>query len=167
MTADFIINERFVVRVSTNVVEDREAGGSVRMEPRHMKVLCSLAAQEGQLVERQTLITELWQNYGGADDALTQAISYLRKVLHDDGKSAIETVPKGGYILHARIAPVASPVASDPIARRSPRGMLIAGGAVVLLLLLIWFLRSGDPVAPVAPVDSSGGHEEAIAPEAP
>jgi DNA-binding winged helix-turn-helix (wHTH) protein len=56
-----------------------------------------------ELINRGYLKAKVWNNYGNADEALNQAISYLRKVLADDAKTMIETVPKKGYILRTVI----------------------------------------------------------------
>lgn len=99
----FIINNRFLVDPTLNYFKDRETNQELRLEPRLMDVLCFLAANENQLVTREKLIKEIWNDYGGADEALNQAVSFLRKLLVDREKKIIETIPKKGYILHAFI----------------------------------------------------------------
>jgi DNA-binding winged helix-turn-helix (wHTH) protein len=99
----FIINNRFLVDPTLNYFKDRETNQELRLEPRLMDVLCFLAANENQLVTREKLIKEIWNDYGGADEGLNQAVSFLRKLLVDREKKIIETIPKKGYILHAFI----------------------------------------------------------------
>ena len=82
---------------------DMVTGREVRLEPRLMHVLCLLAANVNQLVSREILIKAVWNNYGGADEGLTQAISFLRKLLEDRDKKVIETIPTRGYLLRATI----------------------------------------------------------------
>jgi hypothetical protein len=60
------------------------------------------------------LIKEVWNNYGGSDEGLSQAISFLRKVLDDQKKHIIETVPTKGYLLKATISDVAVAKESKP-----------------------------------------------------
>lgn len=103
MDKKFTINKRFLVEEPLNIVKDLENNLEHRLEPRLMSVLCMLAGHEGELVTRVQLITEIWNDYGGAEDSLNQAISYLRKTLQDTNKEIIETIPKKGYILHASI----------------------------------------------------------------
>jgi len=45
------------------------------------------------------MIREIWHNYGGGDEGLSQAISFLRKTFGDREKKLIRTVPKKGYQL--------------------------------------------------------------------
>ncbi|MEM7666294.1 MAG: winged helix-turn-helix domain-containing protein [Pseudomonadota bacterium] len=77
----------------------------ISLEPRVMAVLLSLSARQGEVVERITLLDEIWNDDEAADDSLTRAISLLRKAFGslDDG-SYIETIPKRGY----RLIPVCS-----------------------------------------------------------
>ena len=100
----FYINNRFFTDPATSSVKEIAGAKEIHLEPRLMNLLCLLALNEGKLVSRDFLIKEIWNNYGGADEGLTQAISFLRKVIGDKKKDIIETVPKKGYILHATIS---------------------------------------------------------------
>src|SRR4051812_34692418 len=103
MKEPFLINERFQVNPDLNYLTDKETGKETRLEQRLMDVLWLLAANHNQLVTRERLIREVWNDYGGADEGLNQAISFIRKILADSNKEIIETIPKKGYILHAAI----------------------------------------------------------------
>jgi DNA-binding winged-HTH domains len=100
----FYINNRFFTNPSTNTIKEIKGADEIHLEPRLMKLLCLLSSNEGKVVSREFLIKEIWNDYGGADEGLTQAISFLRKVIGDKKKNIIETVPKNGYILHAIIS---------------------------------------------------------------
>lgn len=80
---------------------DGHSEKAVKLEPRIIKVLEILIRHSPSVVTREQLIEEVWDNYGGAEDALNHAISQLRKVLHDTDKQnrIIETIPKKGYRL--------------------------------------------------------------------
>lgn len=83
------------------------AGAEVRrLEPQAMDLLVGLAGRAGEVVSRQQLLDEVWGGRIVGDDALTGAVSQVRKALGDDARSPrfVETVPKRGYRL--RIAPV-------------------------------------------------------------
>lgn len=98
-----IINNRFRVDVSRNEVSDTMKGTSIRLEPRLMKLLCLLVENRGQMVKRELIIKQVWNDYPGAGESLNQAISWLRKLLEDDQKKIIETLPKSGYCFHGTI----------------------------------------------------------------
>lgn len=107
MQGTFIIAKRYRVDAMRNTITDIEKGGETKVEQRLISVLSLLAAHPNELVNRDTLIKEVWNDYGGADEGLTQAISFLRKLLNDTDKILIETVPKKGYILHADVTETA------------------------------------------------------------
>ncbi|MDN3584583.1 winged helix-turn-helix domain-containing protein [Mucilaginibacter flavus] len=138
----FILNERFVIEPSLGSVQDKQAGTSTRIEPRLMDLLCMLVQYQGQLVSRAAITKEVWNDYGSADEGLTQAISYLRKLLADDEKSMIETIPKKGYILRAVATWPA--VDSKEIPTKFPSRKKVIWGICIfafLLLAAIFFYR--------------------------
>lgn len=100
MEQDFLINNRILIKPSVNTMINAD-NKEVRVEQRVMHVLLMLAKTPGQIVLREKIVTEVWNDYGGADEGLNQVISILRKTLNDTGKTLIETVPKKGYILNA------------------------------------------------------------------
>src|SRR6185312_248463 len=98
-----LINDRFYVDPLRNEVTDKRSGKLDHVEPRLMKLLCLLAAYGGKPVSRKMIVKEIWNDYPGGDEGLNQAISVLRKLLNDDEKRIIETLPKTGYCFHGRI----------------------------------------------------------------
>lgn len=63
------------------------------------QILHLLVKNAGQLVKKETLIREIWQDSFIEDSNITQQIYILRKTLGNDknGKPLIETLPKRGY----------------------------------------------------------------------
>lgn len=71
-----------------------------------MDVLVSLIHRQGEVVERMTLLDEIWNDDEAADDSLTRAISLLRKAFGNiDEMTYIETIPKRGYRLVPPVIP--------------------------------------------------------------
>lgn len=99
----FVLNSRFQIDPSRKVVVDTVLQKENRLENRLMNLLLLLCRHVGKLVSRELITREIWGDYGNADESLTQAISYLRKVLADDQKKIIETIPKKGYVLYAEV----------------------------------------------------------------
>lgn len=99
-----IINDLYQIDVSKNLFTNTTNGEEVRLEPRIMKLLVLLVENCGQVTKREIAIDTIWGNYGGADEGLTQAISFLRKILQDKDKKIIKTVPKKGYVFEANIS---------------------------------------------------------------
>ncbi len=81
-------------------------GRSVRVEPKVMQVLQCLAARPGETLTRNELLESAWAETFIEENALSRAVSLLRKVFDDDPRNpaVIVTIPKTGYRL---IAPVA------------------------------------------------------------
>lgn len=80
---------------------------TVQLEPRVMQLLCTLAAQPGEVFTRNDLLDEVWDGVTVGEEALTRAVSELRKAFRDDPKrpSVIETIYKTGYRLLAPVTP--------------------------------------------------------------
>ena len=80
--------------------------GRVSMEPKVMDLLQVLIDNAGIVVSRADLLDRIWsENYGG-DESLSRAISLLRRAFGEirGSHQYIETVPKRGYRLIAKIA---------------------------------------------------------------
>lgn len=132
----FEIDQRFEVDRSGNTVYDRQRGIRHRLEPRLMRLLCLLADNEGQVVSRETIIKEIWDDYPGAGDGLNQGISHLRKVLEDDNRSLIRTLPKIGYLFDG-LSPRSSN--SEPQDQKALKKNLLRYPVAVLLVASICF----------------------------
>lgn len=93
--------------------------GRFSVEPMVLNVLERLMAHNGNPVERDTLIDEVWGVSFGGDERLSRAISLLRKALGDDARtqSYIQTIPKRGYRLVASFADAQGSPAQTALAR--------------------------------------------------
>src|SRR5579871_4433095 len=125
-----LINDRFYVDPLRNEVTDKQKGKLERVEPRLMKLLCLMVENEGRTVSREKIVTEIWNDYPGGDEGLNQAISVLRKLLDDDKKKIIETLPKTGYCFHGKID-------HDQIAAKRKSFKKIYVSAAMFLLLIV------------------------------
>ncbi|SMD32257.1 DNA-binding winged helix-turn-helix (wHTH) domain-containing protein [Reichenbachiella faecimaris] len=127
-----------------------------KVEPRIMHVLQILMNNSPQVVSREQLIDEVWDNYGGADDALNQAISHLRKVLNDTNKNdrIIETVVKKGYRFTGELG-VNYQSSQEPNHkfRLSTRWIALIAIVMLFLLFVIYWIRSSESYVPKAPMD--------------
>jgi DNA-binding winged helix-turn-helix (wHTH) protein len=89
-----------------NLIE--RSGRTVQVERQVMLVLLFLVERAGRVVTRDEILSALWSDSFSNDEALTQAVSKLRKALGDSaGESrTIQTIRKVGYLL---IGPVSFP----------------------------------------------------------
>ncbi len=153
MNSDFRVGP-WLVQPSLNSIS--ENGTSTRLEPKVMEVLVCLSHRAGEPVTKEELLQTVWPDTFISDDVLKRSISELRRVFGDDPRESriIETIPKRGYRLVARVESVNAalgPAADIPTnsgeARRSiasGRGLRIIGiaigvAATALLLLLLGF----------------------------
>lgn len=126
---------RFRVDPSRRIISGPD--GDTTIEPKIMAVLQMLAKSPGEVVTRQEFIESIWRTEFGGDESLTRAVSHLRKIFgtFQGEHSYIETVPKNGYRLIARVD--ALPAGYGPTGR--PRIIaLVAIGILAILAVFIY-----------------------------
>ena len=98
------VGTRYVQPMRNQVTD---GGQEVSVEPRVMAVLCYLAQHAGRVVTRDELLDAVWADLVVNEDALTRAVSELRKLFGDDPRSpkVIQTVRGRGYRLIAPVRP--------------------------------------------------------------
>jgi TolB-like protein/DNA-binding winged helix-turn-helix (wHTH) protein/Tfp pilus assembly protein PilF len=96
----------WLIEPSLNAVSHN--GESIHLAPRVMGVLVCLAQHPGQSVSKEVLLQTVWPDTFVSDDVLKGSVSELRRVLEDDARepTIIQTIPKRGYRLVARVQPV-------------------------------------------------------------
>ena len=107
----------WVVDPQLNQIQHQHSSESRHLEPRLAKLLCHLAAHQGKVVERDTLVALLWPRVIVNENSLTRAVSELRKQLTVSAETRInyiETIPKRGYRL---VVPVIVPM-TEPVTAR-------------------------------------------------
>jgi transcriptional activator of cad operon len=99
----------------------------VRLEPRTMRLLVTLADRAGEVVSADDLLDRVWPNVIVTPDSVYQAIAALRKLLGDDPKMPryVATVPKQGY----RMVAAVWPIGATENAYRAPDRTFITGSA--------------------------------------
>lgn len=100
LSTDFTVGA-WLVRPQLNQLQHRHSDLTRHLEPRLAKLLCYLAANESEVVDRETLVSVLWPRVIVNENSLTRAVSELRKQLQlaDESLVYIETIPKRGYRL--------------------------------------------------------------------
>jgi DNA-binding winged helix-turn-helix (wHTH) protein/TolB-like protein len=121
------------------------SGQEIHLEPVVLKLLIYLISHRDQLVEQQELMDTVWGDTVISESALRQAVARLRKALGDDfdTPSYVETVHSKGYRFIAEVQETDSSDHADsaPVEPRktAERRVLIAGAAIVILVLLAVF----------------------------
>ncbi len=158
----FLIGGRLVQPALNRVSGE---GGDQQVEPRLMHVLVCLASRPGEVISRTDLLETVWNATVVQEEALTHAISQLRRLFGDDPRSprVIETIHKAGYRL---IAPVSPPESAEALAtsagggtltpparpaRRHPfpwRTGLSVAAALVVAIAAVWQLADDSDTQP-------------------
>ena len=118
---DFVIDRR--ERVLTR------SGEPLELNARYFDALALMVEHAGQLIAKDRFMDEVWRGVPVTDEALTQSIRTLRKLLGDDASRPrfIETVPKHGYRFIAEVRADGRTVVARP-----PRewGLLAGAGTI-------------------------------------
>lgn len=106
----------------------------VELSGRYLDALVLLAGEPGRLVTKDRFMEEVWRGVPVTDEALTQCIKTLRRVLGDDAGRPrfIETVPKHGYRFVAAMGSVRSVALAPSTSASDWRQFLLLGGAGVV-----------------------------------
>ena len=139
------------------IITENNSKNRTKVEPRIMHVLQILMNNSPKVVPREQLIEEVWNNYGGADDALNQAISHLRKLLNDNDKEnrIIETVVKKGYQFIRENNIISDEKRKFSYAQHSSIFWMTISVIVLLTLaFLAYSTNAKNSNVPVAPVDN-------------
>jgi len=123
------------------------------LEPRVAGVLALLIARSGAPVTRDEFLDQVWGE-AGSDEALTQAVSRLRRLLGD--AQAVKTLPRVGYQLGVTPQQAAIPTQSGAIMtlqslmsraggrRLGSHAMAFAAGfALAAIVGLLWLVAHG------------------------
>ena len=115
----------------------RRNGQVVPLTPKCFDLLLVLAEHGGTVVERETLLREVWPDTFVEDGNLSQNISTLRKILGEisGGGLYIETIPKRGYCLVIPPAPAAAAPPPRPPAHR--HGWYLLASALLLGAIVV------------------------------
>jgi Tol biopolymer transport system component/DNA-binding winged helix-turn-helix (wHTH) protein len=140
-------------------------GRPVPLTPKVFEVLRVLVEHAGHLVDKETLLKEVWPDSFVEEGALNRSVSVLRKALGESasGPKYIETVPKRGYrFVEKAVHRVENN--PTPLLQPGPRAGLsrraVAAVVVVLIAAALSYRmlrpRDAEPTArtPVAPAHS-------------
>lgn len=129
--------------------ELRREGRAVRLQPQPARVLALLVARPGEVVTREELRRQIWNDgtFVDFERGLNFCIAQIRAALQDSAESPrfIETLPRRGYRF---IAPVGSPrnapetAAVEATPGNSSRMKVAAGGLAIAILVLIGMLAA-------------------------
>lgn len=105
------------------------------VEARQLKLLHLLIDNYGQAVSRNQIMDVLWNDTIVSDNSVSQAITQLRKSLHDDKETPrfIKTVPRVGYQLIAELSYPEKIIATVETSKQNRRQTIVIAGASAAL----------------------------------
>ncbi len=135
----FQVGEWRVEPTLNQIVRETEPEGVVKLEPKAMQVLVYLAERPGEVVDKESVIRDVWDGAFVSNEVLTNAIWELRRALGDDARSSvfIQTIPKRGYRL---VSPVSGVGESEKVLPPRSDGRWAAALAVVVAGAAAWLL---------------------------
>ncbi len=126
-------------------------GAEVRkLEPKVTRLLIFLVAHAGEVVSRDEIAKEVWQQTAVTDNSIARGVAALRRTLDDDWRNPtfVETISKTGYRLVATVSPTGrfrEPPPAHRKARRSSPRWVVPLGAVLLLLAIVSVMQTDSP----------------------
>lgn len=142
----------------------RRDGAPVALNARYLDALTLLVREQGRLITKDRFLDEIWRGVPVTDEALTQCIRTLRKLLGDDAAHPrfIETAPKHGYRFIMPVEPVGPEQGRPPAPARvfswpaffqlGAAGTIGGGIAGLLGGLIYGFVGASEPLAGVGAV---------------
>lgn len=123
--------------------ELRRDGAVVRLHPRALDILCTLAAAKGDVVGKDALMAQLWPGRIVGEGNLYVHVSGLRNAMdeHGEGHSYIVTVPSRGY----RLTGLVSASYADRVASPTPQPLPLPLPDKPSIAVLPFLSLSGDP----------------------
>ncbi|MGZ2412168.1 DNA-binding winged helix-turn-helix (wHTH) protein [Sphingomonas sp. F9_3S_D5_B_2] len=124
--------DRFVLDPADRLLCCDEA--PVEINARYLDALTLLVSEQGRLVTKDRFMDEVWRGVPVTDEALTQCIRTLRRLLGDDAARPrfIETVPKHGYRFVANVEEAAAaPVRTGARASSAREIILVGAGGTI------------------------------------
>jgi len=144
----FRVGEWRVEPTLNQIFRDSAPEQAVRLEPKAMQVLVHLAERAGEVVDKDSVIRDVWEGAFVTNEVLTNAVWELRRALGDDARSSvfIQTIPKRGYRLVSPVSGLAEPESAPPPGRARWWIAALAVGLASVLLRLLWPEPAEKPV---------------------
>ncbi len=119
-------------------------GADVPLRPKCFKVLSYLVEHHGLLVSKDEVLGAVWPGVVVTEDSLTQCLIQIRKVLGDDSRDMIRTVPRRGYLFDVPVTvhepdkdPVAPGAPDSLMSSRRPSRWSVGAGIILALAIAV------------------------------
>ena len=134
-----------VVEVDPGIGTVTGPGGNVHLDPKVLDVLHCLVSADGEVVSRETLMSEVWGDVIVTDFALSRCIYQLRKNLMraaDSDESPIQTLSKRGYRLNWPVGDIVPEQSKVNKNRKQTIAFISAFALVFMITASFWAVRN-------------------------
>ncbi len=83
---------------------------TIKLRPQSLEVLVLLLRHANQMVSKQDILDAVWNGIAVTDDSVTQCIADIRRVLSQEHRSQLQTVPRVGYRLVPGVTKSGKPI---------------------------------------------------------
>lgn len=138
-------------------------GNTVSVENKSMDVLVALASRAGDVLSNDDLIDAVWGGRPMGENPVYKCIANLRSALGDDSKAPqyIETIPRKGYRLVAKVSPLEGDAGEQqPAGSTNRRNLLFAATLAVVAVIAFLLVR---PDVDEAIIDAGPATDNSIA----
>jgi TolB-like protein/DNA-binding winged helix-turn-helix (wHTH) protein len=119
-------------------------GADVPLRPKCFQVLSYLVEHHGLLVTKDEVLGAVWPGVVVTEDSLTQCLIQIRKVLGDDSRDMVRTVPRRGYLFDVPVTvhepdkdPIAPGAPDSLMSRRRPSRWSVGAGIILALAIAV------------------------------
>lgn len=118
------------------------AGEEMHIEPKIQAFLTLLVESNGEVLEKNTLLSSLWDDPEKADERLRALVKKTREALGDSARSPkyIKTIPKRGYLFLADVVFESESTPSTP--SPATKWVGIIAGCFAVLSVIVYFMGS-------------------------
>lgn len=123
-------------------------------EPKVFDVLMALARRDGELVTREELIEEIWDNRPIGDEPINRCVHLLRGHLGDKDQRYVKTMHRKGYRLNMPVEldstalPSVEELRHDERVRNQGRFWMVVAAIIVTVLIAVFMRYVRQPIAP-------------------
>ena len=140
-----------------------ERGQPLALRAKSVLFLKTLLESNGRILSKSELADKVWPGMAVTDESISQCVADIRRILGDETRAVLETFPKQGYRINARIVRN-----SEPTSKARKLALLAAslGLAIAVVIGVLVFERRTDAptvlreVIAVFPLREEGGSEE-------
>ena len=114
---------------TTRTLTDKD-GHHAQLRNKSKEVLACLLKTPNQTVTKAEILDSVWSDVTVSDESLVQCVADIRRIIGNDARKILETVPREGYRINL----------PEQAAKPKRATLIAASAALVVTLAIAWFL---------------------------